>query len=64
MLAKGVVPLQGLEDGLYAYAAAARYHEHRAAADTVTVPRSAMPAPDGGAVALDEWASKARLTAL
>ncbi len=62
MLAGGVVPLQGLEDGLYAYAAAARYHEFRREhGDAVTVPRNASLIEHANAVVLDEWTSKISL---
>ena len=60
-MARGVVPLQGLDEGLTALALAARYGAHRRAGSgrrgTLLAPG---PAP-GPAVILDEAASKARL---
>lgn len=61
MLKSGVVPLQGLEDGLYAYAQAATYYEfQRDRADRLTLPRAAAPGPHDSAatVAIDEAQSK------
>ena len=64
MLQRGVVPLQGLEDGLYAYAAAARYYENRPDRMTsMTLPRPAATAESGESTALDEFASKRQLAA-
>ncbi len=64
MLQRGVVPLQGLEDGLYAYAAAARYYEYRRdRLQPMTLPRPAAPVVDGPANTLDESQSKQRLAA-
>lgn len=62
-IAGGVVPLQGLEDGMYAYAAAARYYEfldrHKNGA---VIPRSAPDKPLSDALnVFDEWESKQRL---
>jgi succinyl-CoA synthetase beta subunit len=63
MLASGVVPLQGLDDGLYAYARAADYFDfQRNRAASISLPRAAEPC---GAVAtdvLDEWQSKQQLS--
>ena len=64
LLADGVVPLHGLEDGLYAYAAASRYHcfvDQQAI--HASKPRLAGPtAAAGGELRfLDEWESKRRL---
>ncbi len=64
LLANGVVPLQGFEDGLAAYAAAAGYHAFSAArSGAVVLPRlAAGPGSEPGAGHyLDEWDSKARL---
>ena len=64
MLGHGVVPLQGLDDGMYAYAAAARYHAfRRERLDSMTVPRRAEPEPGTPELnrTLDEWASKQEL---
>lgn len=62
MLASGVVPLQGLEDGLYAYAAAARYHViRRERGDAITGPRDAGALRDRSATVFGERDSKARL---
>ncbi|MDH3546873.1 MAG: CoA-binding protein, partial [Gammaproteobacteria bacterium] len=64
MLEQGVVPLQGLEDGLSAYASAARYYEHqRDRLATMTLPRPAAAAPTGTIVTLDEAQSKQALSA-
>jgi len=62
-LAGGVVPLQGLEDGMYAYAAAARYYEfidhHQ---DGVSLPRQATHVHGSDErIVFDEWASKKAL---
>lgn len=62
-LAGGVVPLQGLEDGMYAYAAAARYYEfveyHQ---EGVDLPRHATHVHESDQrVVMDEWASKQAL---
>ena len=66
LLAEGVVPLQGLEDGLSAYAAAARFAQfRREKMVTMNAPRSAdssVCAPASTA-AFDEWESKQRLAA-
>jgi len=64
LTANGVIPLQGFEDGLSAYAAAAGYYAFRAGNDAmVTLPRvnTSPDASDGDAVFLDEWESKNRL---
>ena len=62
MLAGGVVPLQGLDDGLYAYAAAARYHvTRRRRGKTMTVPRKARALRDAHVSVLHERQSKTRL---
>ncbi len=60
LIERGVTPLQGLEDGIFAIAAAANYARRRAAAPAaIAVPGNA-PA-DG--VWLDEWESKQQLAA-
>jgi acyl-CoA synthetase (NDP forming) len=65
LVAHGVVPLQGFEDGLAAYAAAADYYAFREAqAGAVILPRiySGSDANDDRrAVFLDEWESKKQL---
>ncbi len=61
LLAQGVVPLQGLEDGLYAYAAAARYQSFRdERMASMSIPRSAPLETDRPTVsaAFDELQSK------
>lgn len=58
LLAKGVAPLQGIDDGLFAVAAAVRYGAWRRAlpaAGDLTLAR--LPRV-GSAVGLDEWESK------
>jgi len=59
-LAAGVIPLQGLEDALYAYAAAVRYYKFLDAnEDGVSLPRPAASNNDAsGSVVFDEWKSK------
>ena len=67
LLAQGVVPLQGLEDGLYAYAAAARYAKFRQEQLTgMSAPRSAGLAARAptSTTTFDEWESKQRLAAV
>jgi len=64
LIASGVVPLQGFEDGLYAYSMAAGYHAYRARASTTDIlPRifNGAGAKQRQAVFLDEWESKYRL---
>ncbi len=64
LIANDVVPLQGFEDGLAAYSAAACYHDFRAkrsAADILPRIFSASDSNDQQAVFLDEWESKRRL---
>jgi len=62
MLQRGVVPLQGLEDGLYAYAAAAHYYERRPERlSSMTLPRQLEESQSGGTSTLDEFASKRQL---
>lgn len=66
LLEHGIVPLQGLEDGLYAYAAAARYMGFRERhMDSMSIPRRAAPAPpeSTSVTTFDEWQSKQRLAA-
>ncbi len=64
MLQRGVVPLQGLEDGLYAYAAAARYYESRAGRlNSMTLPRPVVDLVVGIRTTLDEFESKRQLAA-
>ena len=62
MLQRGVIPLQGLEDGLYAYAAAARYYESRPARlKSITLPRPIAESESGTSTTLDEFESKRQL---
>lgn len=64
LTANGVIPLQGFEDGLSAYAAAAGYYAFRAENNaTVTLPwvNTSPDTNDIEAVFLDEWESKRRL---
>jgi acyl-CoA synthetase (NDP forming) len=64
LIAHGVVPLQGFEDGLAAYSAAAGYHtfrEEKAGADLLPRVFTGSDANDEQAVFLDEWESKRRL---
>jgi len=64
MLKKGVVPLQGLEDGLAAYAFAVQYFEHqRDRLPTMTLPRVAGTTPTGKVRTFDESQSKQSLAA-
>jgi acyl-CoA synthetase (NDP forming) len=64
MLERGVVPLQGLEDGLYAYAAAARYYDRRSERmGSMTLPRPVAELASGRDTALDESESKRQLAA-
>ena len=64
LIEAGVVPLQGLDDALFAIAAAGRYYTHRQAQMATPLPRFAGQAPAGRAGAfLDEWDSKQRLKA-
>ncbi|MDH3512989.1 MAG: acetate--CoA ligase family protein, partial [Gammaproteobacteria bacterium] len=64
LIANGVTPLMGLDDGLFALGAAAKYRQFRdACTATVTPPRFASCAVSAAvhAVFLDEWQSKNRL---
>ena len=65
LVAHGVVPLQGFEDGLAAYSAAAGYYAFREAqAGTSVLPRiytGSDTNDDRRAVFLDEWESKKQL---
>ena len=64
LIANGIVPLQGFEDGLFAYSAAGRYHaflEQKAGTDVLPRIFAATAADDKPAVFLDEWESKSRL---
>jgi acyl-CoA synthetase (NDP forming) len=66
LIANGVVPLQGFEDGLAAYAAAAAYHGFREKMDgKATIPKifNGTAIEDSQAEFLDEWESKHRLSA-
>jgi succinyl-CoA synthetase alpha subunit len=64
LIEAGVVPLQGLDDALFAIAAAGRYYTHRQAQMATPLPRFAGHAPAGRAGSfLDEWDSKQRLSA-
>jgi len=61
-LAAGVIPLQGLEDGLYAYAAAARYHEQQRDRKTpISLQRPNVAIEDRESITLNEAESKRRL---
>jgi len=64
LIADGVVPLHGLEDGLYAYAAAARYHGFVQKQEIfASKPRLAGPSAISTVQTrfLNEWESKRRL---
>jgi acyl-CoA synthetase (NDP forming) len=65
LIAAGVTPLQGLDDGLFALAAAANYHDRRLALSTAALPRPAprIAADRAAAKILDEWQGKRRLAA-
>jgi acyl-CoA synthetase (NDP forming) len=59
MIERGVVPLQGLEDGLYAFAKAAQWHERRAGkAQAPSLPRRNIEASGKQTYAIDEFESK------
>jgi len=64
LIAEGVVPLQGLDDALFALCEAAKYREFLASgAGTTTLPKFATGeiAPDAPVRFLDEFQSKCRL---
>jgi acyl-CoA synthetase (NDP forming) len=64
LIANGVVPLQGFEDGLAAYSAAAGYHAFRqskAAANVIPRMHSRSERSDRKPIFLDEWESKQQL---
>ena len=64
LIAEGIVPLQGLDDSLFALSGAAKYHEFLAnAAAAATLPKFAAGeiAPDAPVRFLDEFQSKCRL---
>ncbi len=64
LTSNGVVPLQGFEDGLFAYSMATGYHAYREdKAGTDILPRifAGSAADYKQAVFLDEWESKSRL---
>lgn len=64
LIRNGVVPLQGFDDGLYAYSMAAKYHEFRAhSVAAISLPRFAEVALPGDAAFLSEWDSKQQLRA-
>lgn len=65
LIRNGIVPLQGFDDGLYAFSMAAKYHEFRArsAAAGISLPRFAEGAIPGNAAFLSEWDSKQQLRA-
>jgi acyl-CoA synthetase (NDP forming) len=64
LIRNGIVPLQGFDDGLYAYSMAAKYHEFRAcSAAAISLPRFAEGATPGDAAFLSEWDSKQQLQA-
>ncbi len=64
LVSNGVIPLQGFEDGLCAYAAAAGYYAYReenSAQDLVPKVFNGSSAQHQQAVFLDEWESKRQL---
>jgi len=64
LIDNGVVPLQGLDDGLFAYSAAAKYAEFRATRlSQLTLPRvsTSQYGADASTQTIDEWASKSSL---
>jgi acetyl-CoA synthetase len=64
LIAEGIVPLQGLDDALFALSGAAKYHEFLAdGAGAATLPKFAAGeiAPDAAVRYLDEFQSKCRL---
>ena len=66
LIDNGVVPLQGLDDGLFAYSAAAKYAEFRATRlSQLTLPRvsTSQYGADASTQTIDEWASKSSLKA-
>ena len=66
LIDNGVVPLQGLDDGLFAYSAAAKYAEFRATRlSQLTLPRvsTSQYGADAATQRIDEWASKSSLKA-
>ena len=66
LIDNGVVPLQGLDDGLFAYSAAAKYAEFRATRlSQLTLPRvsTSQYGADIATQTFDEWISKSSLKA-
>ena len=66
LIDNGVVPLQGLDDGLFAYSAAAKYAEFRATRlPQLTLPRvsTSQYGADIATQTFDEWISKSSLKA-
>jgi acyl-CoA synthetase (NDP forming) len=65
LIAAGVAPMQGLDDALFALAAAARYVRRRSSLATAVLPRIAAPRPphEDEGECLDEWHAKQRLAA-
>ena len=66
LIDNGIVPLQGLDDGLFAYSAAAKYAEFRATRlSQLTLPRvsTSQYGADASIQTIDEWASKSSLKA-
>ena len=64
LIDNGVVPLQGLDDGLFAYSAAAKYAEFRATRlSQLTLPRvsTSQYGADVATQTFDEWVSKSSL---
>ena len=64
LIAAGITPLMGLDDGLFALSAVTKYRQFRNAhADKVTMPKFVSRAINAAqpAVFLDEWQSKTRL---
>ncbi len=65
LMSVGIAPMQGLDDALFALAAAAGFAASRARESTRALPRPAPPSrsdPERGTL-LDEWHSKQRLRA-
>ncbi|HJO02847.1 MAG TPA: acetate--CoA ligase family protein [Acidobacteriota bacterium] len=60
LIAHGITPLQGLDDALFALAAAAAYEHRRGQLPRAVDPTDGVPVD---AVVLDEWESKQRLSA-
>ena len=64
LTSNGVIPLQGFEDGLFAYSAAAAYHTFRTEnVAKIVLPRACSDSStdENEGIFLDEWESKSRL---